>query len=269
MTEAAAWQKTLHGRDLGWLGREFHFFEEIGSTNVFVRERAGELAHGAVVLADHQTAGRGRLNRAWLAPAGSSLLVSIFVRPDWPAERAGWLTMIAGLAAQKGIAAATGLDVQLKWPNDVVRQRPDGTLAKLGGILSEGHFEGERLAWGTAGIGLNVNIGRDDLPEAAQPPTSLLLETGRPQSREILLGELLAAFKDWYERCAAGDSPQPEWGAQLLTIGRPVTVREQRGEGTAWSGFAEGVDDQGRLLVRDEGGLLHPLSAGDVTLRAA
>jgi BirA family biotin operon repressor/biotin-[acetyl-CoA-carboxylase] ligase len=257
-----------------WLGRHYEHVAEIGSTNERLRrwlqERsAAELPDGAVLAADYQSQGRGRLGRRWLAPAGTALLFSTVLRPGWPAERGPWLSMIAGLAAAEAIAGQTGLAVALKWPNDIViGGNGDDPLRKLGGILLEGVVVEERLAAAVVGVGLNVNIPAAGLPDTPLPATSLLLELGRPVPRRPLLVALLARLEAYYEAAIAGQSPQPAWNALLVTNGRPVLVsREQSPGGPPLAGVAEGTDEWGNLVVRDEAGQRHVVSAGDVSLR--
>ncbi len=136
------------------LGRPYIYFARIGSTNDEARRRADAgAAEGLLLVADEQTAGRGRLDRRWWAPPGSSLLMSLLLRPDLPLARAGQLTMCLGLSAVEGINRVTGLTPRLKWPNDLAL---DGL--KLGGMLSEVKSTGDRLEYAVLGLGLNVNL---------------------------------------------------------------------------------------------------------------
>ena len=136
------------------LGRPALCFPQIGSTNDVAHERAAAgAAEGLLVLADEQTAGRGRLDRRWWAPPGSSLLMSLLLRPPLPPGQAGQLTMCLGLAAAEGVEAVTGLQPALKWPNDLLLGG-----RKLGGMLSELRLDGERLAYAVLGLGVNVNV---------------------------------------------------------------------------------------------------------------
>ena len=250
-----------------WLGRSYEYLPWIGSTNDEMKQRAAAGApHGAVLLADYQAAGRGRLDRRWEAPPGTSLLFSALLRPSgWPAERGGWLTMLAALAVAESIETV-GLPARLKWPNDVMLEQ-DGTWRKVCGLLLDTSLDAAgRLEWAIAGIGLNVNLPAAALPDTMTPATSLLVAGGRAIARRALLAELLARLESHYAAAAAGHSPAPEWSARLLTLGRPVRVA-RTGTGEPLVGMAEATDEWGHLLVRDSAGQLHTIAAGDVTLR--
>jgi BirA family biotin operon repressor/biotin-[acetyl-CoA-carboxylase] ligase len=220
-----------------------------------------------MVIADFQTQGRGRQQRRWEAPPRTSLLLSLLLRPGWPVTRAQWLTMSAGLAIASAIEAHTSLEVGLKWPNDIMlRETEKGTpqWRKAGGILLEAVLESGRLKEGLLGLGLNVNIARQELPESAVPATSLLAAAGRRVDRLALLAHILRQLEGLYEESAAGRSPQPAWDSRLITRNKQVTVVTNEG---AVQGMALGSDEWGRLLVRTADGALLRFSAGDVTLR--
>jgi len=257
-----------------WLGRAYRYVVEVDSTNEQMKRWAAEGApgaflapHGAVLLADYQSAGRGRLDRRWDAPPATSLLLSILLRPaGWPVERGAWLTMLAGLAAAEAIERVAGLPARLKWPNDVLIEH-DGQWRKVCGLLLDATLDGERLATAIVGIGLNVNVPAEALGGFATPATSLLAAAGRPVARRALLAALLAGLERAYDAADAGQSPAAAWSARLQTLGQAVTVTDA-GSAAPLVGAAEGVDEYGRLLVRDAAGQLHTVAAGDVTLRA-
>jgi BirA family biotin operon repressor/biotin-[acetyl-CoA-carboxylase] ligase len=250
-----------------WLGRAYRYAAELDSTNEQMKRWAAEGApHGAVLLADYQSAGRGRLDRRWDAPPATSLLLSVLLRPaGWPAERGAWLTMLAGLAAAEAIEGVAGLPARLKWPNDVLVEQ-DGQWRKTGGLLLDATLDGERLATAIVGIGLNVNIPAVDLAAFATPATSLLAAGGRVVARRALLADLLGRLEHAYVAADAGQSPVGAWSARLQTLGQPVTVTAA-GSAEPLLGVAAGVDAYGRLLVHDAAGQLHTVAAGDVTLR--
>lgn len=254
-----------------WLGRNYHYLAVVGSTNDLLKQWADDknryLPPGALILADFQTAGRGRLERRWKAPPGTALLFSVLLRPRWPEERLSWIIMLAGLAIAEAIEEITGLTARLKWPNDVVIDL-DGRWHKVCGLLVEGNIEpADRLAQIILGIGVNVNIPADQLPAATTPATSLLAATGRPVARLALLAKILERLEQHYEAAENGRSPQPAWTARLVTIGQPVTVtRLDHGRTAVVEGVAEGANGWGHLLVRDAAGALHTVTAGDVTL---
>jgi BirA family biotin operon repressor/biotin-[acetyl-CoA-carboxylase] ligase len=220
---------------------------------------------GTLLLADYQSQGKGRLGRRWQAPAGSSLLLSLLFRPDWPIEQANWLTMIAGLAVVRAIEGETNLTTALKWPNDIVIVR-GGQTRKVGGILLESEMSLHRLSWVVLGIGLNVNISADQLPQASTPAPSLFVELDQTIHRQQLLIRLLHELDILYSSADSGSSPQPAWNDLLVNSGKPVRVTGA-GRQAPIVGMSEGTDSWGRLLVRDNEGNLVAISAGDVTLR--
>jgi len=243
------------------LGRPALYFPSIGSTNDELLARAAAGAtEGLLAVADAQTAGRGRLERAWWAPPGSSLLMSLLLRPPIPPSRAGQLTMCLGLAAVEGIEAVTGLRPALKWPNDLLL---DGS--KLGGMLSELRLAGERLDYTVLGLGLNVNLAFDGpgVPaDIAATAISLSGALGRPVDRLPLLVAILARCEAWYDRLLGGASPHRAWADRLDTLGRAIAVALPNG---TIHGVATGVTPEGALLVRDAAGRLQTVWAGDVT----
>ena len=257
------------------LGRPVLYFPRTGSTNDVAHERAAAgAAEGLLVIADEQTAGRGRLDRRWWAPPGSSLLMSLLLRPALPPDRAGQLTMCLGLAAVEAIEAVTGLRPALKWPNDLLLEG-----RKLGGMLTELRLDGERLAYAVLGLGVNVNVafdeGRTDerrttdssfvirpSSELADTAISLSMVLGREVDRVALLAALLARCEAWYERALAGESPHAAWAARLDTVGRRVTVATTTG---SVAGMAVGVTPEGALLVRGDDAAEHVIWSGDVT----
>ena len=227
--------------------------EQASSTNADVAERfrAGE-SEGLVVVAEHQTAGRGRLGREWVTPARSSLTVSFLLLPDVPADRWPWLPLLTGVAAAAAVRRVSGVEVELKWPNDVLA----GGL-KLGGILLE-RVEHEGSAAAVVGIGINCAQSADELP--VPEATSLAMVTGIPPDRSALLGALLEDLGAQYDDWSAGADLRAAYLELCRTPGQDVRVAVPGGEVV---GQAVDVDEQGRLVVRTDGGLEH-LGAGDV-----
>ncbi len=240
------------------LGRQIHYHASIGSTNDEARRLAFAGApEGTLVIADEQTAGRGRLHRRWWAPPGTSLLFSLIFRPSLAPAQAQQLTMCAGLAAAEAIQAQTGLDVRLKWPNDVVWEGH-----KLGGILTELETDGERLVYAVVGMGLNVNLDVAALPPLSAPATSLL--AGHPVDRLSLLLAILGHWEARYRRLQQGVSPYEDWAARLVTVGQQVQVSQ--GD-RLLEGYATGVESDGALLLRYADGRVERIWGGDVTVR--
>ena len=248
----------------GGLWREVLVVERTGSTNTdcAARARAGA-PEGIVLAAEEQTAGRGRLGRAWLSPPRAALTFSVLLRPvGVPPVRRGWLPLLAGVAAATAVRQVSGLDVRLKWPNDVLLGP-----RKLAGILAE-QSGGAVIA----GIGVNVSATRRELPAtgaAALPATSLLLEGSASLDRERLLGEILAQIERWYQAWRntqiPGDPQASGLRAAYLglcsTVGRDV--RADLPAGTVVHGTAAGIDTEGRLIVRTPDAEV-AVSAGDV-----
>lgn len=238
------------------LGKNIISLDVVDSTNALAMSLARQGApEGTLVIAEDQTAGRGRLGRPWWAPARTSLLLSLIFRPEFEARRAQGLTMTCGLAVRAAVRTATGLVAQLKWPNDIVLRG-----RKAGGILTNMSVTGERLASVVVGIGLNVNI-----PLAALPPefqaTSLSHELGQPVPRIPLLQNLLLEVERRYENLRSGKWPVEEWAAALETLGQHVALHTSDGQ---WEGTAESVDEEGALLVRLDSGQLRRVLVGDV-----
>jgi BirA family biotin operon repressor/biotin-[acetyl-CoA-carboxylase] ligase len=250
-------------------GRELLYLPRTGSTNDVAKDLAARGAsEGTVVLADEQTAGRGRMGRPWLAPPGACLLCSILFRPDLSPTQAQRLTMLCSLAAADAVEQVAGLRVALKWPNDLVVRSQVSNLksqdwGKLAGVLTETGVAGRRLAFVVVGIGINVNVEPETLPSLAPDATSVLAEVGRPVGRVPLLAALLAGVERRYDALQAGESPHQEWADRLATLGQPVQVLTSD---EVVSGVAESVGQDGALLLRTPDGQLRRLLAGDVTL---
>jgi BirA family transcriptional regulator, biotin operon repressor / biotin---[acetyl-CoA-carboxylase] ligase len=247
----------------GRFGRPVLYFAQTGSTNDVVREAAlAGAAEGLLAGADEQTRGRGRIGRSWWAPPGSSLMLSLLVRPPLPPERAGQTTMCLGLGALDGIEAVTGLHAALKWPNDLVLGD-----RKLAGMLTEMDASSGRLEWVILGLGINVNLDLDSVPdELRSTATSLSFVLGRHVNRAELLAAILSATENWYEQLRTGESLHLAWAARLATLGR--SVRVSLPDGRVLAGRAEGATSAGALLVRTSDDQIHTIWAGDiVTLR--
>ena len=204
-----------------------------------------------VVVADTQTAGRGRRGRHWLDEPRASLLASIIVRPRLAIRDLPKLSLATGVAVADALEAITGLAVRLKWPNDlVVHER------KLAGILLESRIATEALVV----VGVGINLGQHRFPhELTGMATSVALETGRTVARDAMLEAVLAAFDAWRARLERdGFAPVRErWLALADTIGRRVTVDRR-------VGVAVDMDDNGALVIRDGAGV-HHVVAGEVT----
>ncbi|MGW7368944.1 biotin--[acetyl-CoA-carboxylase] ligase [Streptomyces sp. NPDC054841] len=232
-----------------------------GSTNSDLAARAGELPEGAVLVAEEQTAGRGRLDRTWTAPARSGLFLSVLLKPDVPVERWGWLPLLTGVAAATGLAKAAGADFALKWPNDLL-VKVHGEERKTGGILAERTGDDGVVI----GIGINVTLRENELP--APEAGSLALADSVSTDRDPLLRALLRSLEHWYGqwRDAGGDPHlsrlQETYAAGCSTLGR--TVRAELPGDRSLTGEAVAIDGDGRLVVTTADGEDHPIGAGDI-----
>ncbi|MDI7275788.1 MAG: biotin--[acetyl-CoA-carboxylase] ligase [Anaerolineae bacterium] len=239
-----------------WLARNIAYYESVGSTNDEARRLAlAGAPEGTLVLAEEQTAGRGRLQRRWLAPRGQALLFSLVFYPTFEARDAFRLTMLASLACVQAVQEQTGLRPEIKWPNDLLLQGK-----KLAGILSELGQAGDRL-YAVVGIGLNVNVDFSPWPELREQATSLREALGRPVPRLPILQATLRRMEAGYDRLRTGASPFDEWMANLATLGQSVQVTTPEG---TFEGKASGVDPDGALQVTLPDGSTRRVLAGDV-----
>ena len=256
--DAKVLQSRLAARRIGSL---LHYRETVDSTNLVALRLAQEgAAEGTVVLADCQTAGRGRLNRGWQSPPGCNLYLSVILRPAIAPPDASRITLVAGVAVAEAIASVCATGVGIKWPNDIlIRDR------KVCGILTEMRTDGGE---GTVivGIGLNVNIRKDDFdPGHCDTATSLREETGRNHSREDMFVLLCERLEKWYEIFLhEGFAPvREEWLARSEMAGKHVRIlfRDEVQEGVV-----EGIDRDGALLIADRRGEVRRITAGDATI---
>ena len=240
-----------------FVGQRVICYPKLTSTNDVAKREAQQGAiEGTVVVADEQTAGRGRIKRLWLSPRGS-LALSVVLYPSLSCLPS--LIMVASLAVVHCIEKITGLKAQIKWPNDVLINDK-----KICGILIESEVRGRQVDLAVIGIGINVNLNPSDFPEISPTATSLSHELGRDVSRLDILRCLLAETERLYLALPGGDSVYQQWRDNLVTLGKKVRVRS--GE-TTYNGVAESVARDGSLLLRQPDGSLTKIVAGDVTLR--
>ena len=239
------------------LGHRIEVHAEIGSTSDRAREmlEAGE-PDGVAVVAELQTAGRGRMGRTWISPAGHNLTVSVGLRPALAADAVWELPLAAALAVQA--ACARVAPVHLKWPNDLVA--PDG--AKVAGMLVEAASEGDRLLHVVVGIGINVNWAPEAMPaDLASNATSLSALSGRSVDRVALLGDLLTALDVEIAGLEAGRSALDRYRAACATLGANVVVEMPSGR---IEGLAAALDERGALVVHTPQGTDVPVTSGEV-----
>jgi BirA family biotin operon repressor/biotin-[acetyl-CoA-carboxylase] ligase len=259
-------------------GQNVVYTKQTGSTNTELKQFARQGApEGFLYVTEEQLAGRGRLDRKWYTPAGSSLLMSLLFRPGEVVNPAHsqWLTMLCALALADAIKTHTDLAPGLKWPNDLVWE--DGK--KLAGILTEMEIEEERLNWVVVGTGLNVNVdfmqeekrshrqpGNGGTP-LSQKATSLSTILGKASNhlRLPILQKYLFNVERRYEALHQGWIPHREWGRRLAGMGQQVTIIET--EGQKYQGTMIGVEENGALILEQANGKIKTFLAGDVSLR--
>jgi len=239
-----------------FIGQRVIYYPRVTSTNELAKQEAQRgAADGTVVIADEQTAGKGRLKRVWLSPKGSVAL-SIILYPS--VVYLSSLIMVASLAVVHSIGAVTGLKPQLKWPNDVLVNG-----RKVCGILIENSVRGNIVNYAIIGIGVNVNLRLSDFPEILPTATSLSDELGRDVLRLELIRRLLVEIEKLYLALPTGGSIYQEWRDNLITLGKRVHIKSGK---TDYEGIAESVAVDGSLLLRHPDGSLTKIVAGDVTL---
>lgn len=245
-------------------GRVVEYHERIGSTN----QRAKALGmtdapEGMVVVAEEQTAGRGRLGRSWVSPFAQGVFASVLLRPPLRPVEAPKLTLVSAVAVHRAIAEVTGVESRIKWPNDL---EIDGK--KVCGILVELGMEMDAINYVVVGIGINANLRSEELPgDMAARATSLLQVLGRPVNRVELLASVLKYLEWLYDQALQqGFQTAIELSRRLsATVGRRVRVLSMKGE---WEGEAVDIDENGALLVRCDDGSVHAVHSGEVSVRA-
>lgn len=245
-----------------WLGKRIEYFPETDSTNIQARRLAEEGApSGTLAVADCQKAGKGRRGRSWVSPPGTGIWMSLVLRPDILPASASMVTLVAGMAAAKGIRAVTGLDAGIKWPNDVVVQG-----RKVCGILTEMSTEEESIRHVVVGMGINVNT--EAFPEELlETATSLKLEAGAPVKRSPVIAAVAEAFEDYYSRFLETCNMEllkEEYNGLLVNRGRIVRVLDP---GKEYQGKALGIGSDGSLLVEREDGKVETVISGEVSVR--
>jgi BirA family transcriptional regulator, biotin operon repressor / biotin---[acetyl-CoA-carboxylase] ligase len=238
--------------------RIFHFFKVDSTNNMAMRLGDEGEIHGALVIAEEQTAGRGRAGRAWNSERSAGIYMSVLLRPLVPPFQTPLLTLAAGLAAREAIAQETGLSPDIRWPNDILLGR-----AKVCGILTEMRAEPDRIHYAVVGIGINVN--QSHMPdELADIATSLRIATGRTHSRVELLIRLLRQLERYYNIFSSeGPGPILKRFAEVSSYcqGKRVLIRTA---GETFEGVTAGLEPNGVLRVRKKNGHVEPVISGDV-----
>ena len=243
-----------------WAGKTVHFARETDSTNLWIKRLAKEGAsEGTLALAEFQSAGRGRLGRSWEVPEGTSVMMSILLRPKFEPQYAPTLTLVMGMAVAKAVKNL-GFDVSIKWPNDVVVSHK-----KICGILTEMGVRAGKIDYAVIGVGINVNI-KEFPEEMADKATSLYLESGKEFDRSQIPGLVMEAFEKYYEKFAATcdlSGLKEEYESILANYNQPVRVLAKE----PYEGVARGITDGGELLVEKTDGTIATVSAGEVSVR--
>jgi BirA family transcriptional regulator, biotin operon repressor / biotin---[acetyl-CoA-carboxylase] ligase len=239
--------------------RLYHFFKTDSTNRVALELGHSGEPEGAVVLAEEQTAGRGRAGRSWQSDRAAGIYVTLLLRPKLSPVQAPLLTMMAGLSAHAAIQAVTGLTPDLKWPNDLLIRGK-----KIGGILTEMHAEPSQVRFVIVGIGLNVN--QEKFPgELGQTATSLRIETGKHESRLELLVRLLREFESDYNRFLR-EGPPAVTGKFEAVSSYAKGKRVRVASGTVnFSGVTAGLGPEGLLQVKRDDGQVVTVISGDVT----
>lgn len=245
------------------MGRKLHTYEAIDSTQTMAHKLVAEGApEGTLVIAEEQTAGRGRMGRSWHSPKGKGIWMSLVLKPRVPLYFTPQLTLLTAVALCRSIQKHCRLDIGIKWPNDLLIGG-----RKVSGILLEINGEDERLKYVIAGIGISANLTLEDYPEELRTiATSLLIESGQAVAREALIAVFLQEFENLYELYhQQGFAPiRLLWEALSVSLHRPIRVHTPSGP---VEGIAESIDDAGALTIVTADGAKVRVFSGDVELR--
>ena len=242
--------------------KQIIYYKQLNSTNIKMDELATEgAAHGTVVVAETQLAGKGRRGRSWESPAGDNIYMSVLLRPELTPQEAPMLTLVMAYSVAKAIQKRGAFEVQIKWPNDLVISGK-----KVCGILTEMRLSDTTIDYVVVGVGVNVNT-EDFSEELQDKATSLYLECGQKTEREIIIQDIVTIFWEEYAhfmRKRDLSFLQDEYNAMLINREREVRVLEPGNEYTA---YAIGINRTGELLVKTEDGREKNIYAGEVSVR--
>lgn len=256
-------QNELESRmDTEWAGHPISFYETINSTNLRAKLDADNGApEGALVVADMQTAGRGRRGRTWSSPAGLNVYFTLILKPRYVPDKASMVTLVMALAVAEGIRETCGVEAGIKWPNDIVVNGK-----KVCGILTEMSVEKDFIHHVVIGVGINVGL-QEFAPELADTATSLQAECGRKVPKAALVANIMKAFEKYYESFREKTDLSDlvdSYNKMLVNRGKTVRVLDPKGE---YSGVAEGINELGELLVELPDGHVENVYAGEVSVR--
>lgn len=245
-----------------WAGQEIYYYPDTDSTNIRAKEMGEKGApHGTLVVAGQQSKGRGRRGRGWESPPGCSIYMSILLRPEFLPSKAPMLTLIMAYSVAKALRACTGMEVKIKWPNDIVLNGK-----KLVGILTEMSTEIDYINHVVIGVGVNVNMASFS-EEIAKTATSLRIETGEIIKRGALIVEMMKHFEQNYEMYLKTEDLsgiREAYNGLLVNCGKEVRILGAR---EPYQAVALGINDSGELLVRKQDGSQEAVYAGEVSVR--
>jgi BirA family biotin operon repressor/biotin-[acetyl-CoA-carboxylase] ligase len=242
------------------MGNTIHLFPEVVSTNTLAMDMAARgAADGTVVIAETQTGGKGRLGRTWISSKGN-LSLSAILRPIIPTHKAPLITLMGAVAVASAIRTQCEVPAMIKWPNDILISGK-----KVCGLLTEMSAEQDRIRHIVLGIGVDVNMALDELPPDVRAlTTTLATEAGKQIDRTALLQEILRALDHWYRIFLMHDADiLKEWEALNVTIGKRVSVS---GLNETIEGLAQGIDAEGRLIIKRDDNTSRTVASGDVTI---
>ena len=244
------------------MGRQIRYFSRIDSTNQYAKRIAEEGApDGTLIIADEQTAGKGRSGRTWVTPPAEAIAFTLLLRPKLSPDRISMVTLVMGLAVTNAVNSLYDVSAGIKWPNDVVIKG-----RKLCGILTEMSAEVRQVNYIVIGVGINANL--TSFPEEIREiATSLKLELGRDINRAELIARVMTEFERLYaEFEAQGDlgAVMQEYNELCLNAGSKVRVLDPNGE---YTGTSRGINSMGELLVETEDGKMQEVYAGEVSVR--
>ncbi|EUJ24540.1 birA bifunctional protein [Listeria grandensis FSL F6-0971] len=243
-----------------FIGQQVAFYPDVTSTQIIAHQLVGEGApSGTVIVADQQTAGKGRLARPWNSQKGTGIWMSTILRPEIPMQQVPQFTFIASLAIAEAIENVTGLEPQIKWPNDLYIDK-----RKVCGVLTEMQAEAEQVHAVIIGTGINVN--QDAFPEELrEKATSLAILAGHPISRGALYGEIVGQLEKYYELFLnQGFAPiKLLWEARAIPFSEKIIAKTLKGE---IRGTVKGISDEGVLIVQDAVGEEHAIFSADILL---
>lgn len=246
-----------------WAGKNIVFYELVGSTNTEAKRLAEEgAAHGTLVVAENQSAGKGRSGRSWQTQPKSSIHMSIILRPQFPADNASMLTLVMALGVARALREVCGVEALIKWPNDIVVNKK-----KVCGILTEMalSLENGEMQYIVTGVGINLNQKEfsEDIKDKA---TSLSRECGKNFSRAEVTGKVMEHFEKAFEVFVqTNDMSGMKEDYEVFLVNKDMQVRVVDAKG-GYSGIARGIDDRGELLVETEEGM-KKVYAGEVSVR--